>query len=399
MHEFLELSSLEKHYSEYPGSIIFAFLAFRNLEQGNTEKALAICEKGVKRHPEYPFGHFVLGLCYYHLKDYSKAKTHLEIATAFDDKNPQAWKLLGEINEHLDLPIQADECNLKYHLLDSFNPDALEKYQKGEIIDFDVFKKENEYDFTPPEKPAAESEALEKTADAKEEVKQEVREIPQEKAETTPSIEEVEEEKQPPILIKRDEFMEKMTRDISYEDEDEFPDTFSVDSEAAQPQETHEPTPEPEDSTEQSTEPDLSEPKSPESLEMDLDEEIRRGFEETGSETSESEELLDFRTVVKDIISDNDDESPEVSKETSSPKATESEEGVTEDEIQGEEIEVSKLGRPPILTPTIGEIYIAQGRFKEALDVFEQLLEKEPDNQRFQKKIKDIRAIMEKQNA
>jgi tetratricopeptide (TPR) repeat protein len=390
MHEFLEISSLEKHFSEYPGSIIFAFLAFRNLEQGNTEKALAICENGVKRHPEYPFGHFVLGLCHYHLKDYAKAKTHLEIATAFDDKNPQAWKLLGEINEHLDLPIQADECNLKYYLLDSFNPDALEKYQKGEIIDFDVFKKQDEYDFTPPEKPAAEQKAKETEA-------------AEEKTETTPLIEEVkevrevteireveeDEEKQSPILIKKDEFMEKMTRDISFDDEDELSETFSEDTEAAQPPQMQEATSE--ESKEQSTEPDLSDSESQGSLELDLDEEIRRGFEDTGAEVSE--ELLDFRSVVKDIISENDDESPEVSRPPS-PKATEKEEGVNE-----EEIEVGKLGRPPILTPTIGEIYIAQGRFKEAIDVFEQLLEKEPDNHRFQKKIKDIRVIMEKQNA
>ena len=397
MHEFLEISSLEKHFSEYPGSIIFAFLAFRNLEQGNTEKALAICENGVKRHPEYPFGHFVLGLCHYHLKDYSKAKTHLEISTAFDDKNPQAWKLLGEINEHLDLPIQADECNLKYYLLDSFNPDALEKYQKGEIIDFDVFKKQDEYDFAPPEKSAAEPQKVNEILEEKPEPIPPSEPVEEDKP--SPSSEPVEEGRQSSISMKRDDFMEKMTRDISEFDEDNSFEAFSETIDIDQPEGRQDETIE--DSNEFVPEPELSKPVDEEPSELNLDEEIRRGFEDTGSEVSE--ELLDFRSVVKDIISENDEESDGSVEEKSAPrKKVKREEVVPKsalpEEEEEEEVQVSNLGRPPILTPTIGEIYIAQGRFKEAIDVFEQLLDKEPDNQRFQKKIKDIRSIIEKQN-
>ena len=395
MHEFLEISSLEKHFSEYPGSIIFAFLAFRNLEQGNTEKALAICENGVKRHPEYPFGHFVLGLCHYHLKDYSKAKTHLEISTAFDDKNPQAWKLLGEINEHLDLPIQADECNLKYYLLDSFNPDALEKYQKGEIIDFDVFKKQDEYDFAPPEKSAAEPQKVNEILEEKPEPIPPSEPVEEDKP--SPSSEPVEEGRQSSISMKRDDFMEKMTRDISEFDEDNSFEAFSETIDIDQPEGRQDETIE--DSNEFVPEPELSKPVDEEPSELNLDEEIRRGFEDTGSEVSE--ELLDFRSVVKDIISENDEESDGSVEEKSAPrKKVKREEVVPKSALpeEEEEVQVSNLGRPPILTPTIGEIYIAQGRFKEAIDVFEQLLDKEPDNQRFQKKIKDIRSIIEKQN-
>lgn len=376
MHQFLEIPNLEKHYSENPDSVIFAFLAFRNLEQGNPEKALGICEQGVKNHPEYPFGHFVLGLCRYHLKDYSKAKTHLEIATTFDDKNPQAWKLLGEINEHLDLPILADECHLKYYLLDSFNPDALEKYQKGEIINFDVFKRANEYDFTPPDKSHAE------------ELK--VTESVKERTEGESFDDDFEKDEKSPISMKRDSFMEKMTRDISTE-ENESAEIFHADSQADEiPEERQE------DSQKHVNKLEADQPKSDESLELTLDEEIRRGFEDTSSERSE--ELLDFRSVVKDIISETDGESDDILQEQSVSGKDEKEEAASEAAVPEEETEVSKLGRPPILTPTIAEIYISQGRYKEAIGVFEQLLEKEPDNQKFQRKINYIKSIIEKQN-
>jgi len=376
MNQFLEISNLEKHYSENPESVIFAFLAFRNLEQGNPEKALTVCEKGMKNHPEYPFGHFVLGLCHYHLKNYSKAKTHFEIATAFDDKNPQAWKLLGEINEHLDLPILADECNLKYYLLDSFNPDALEKYQKGEIIDFDVFKRGNEYDFAPPDKSTGEEQKV------------------TEKKEAETIDEHFEENKGLPKSIKRDSFMEKVTQDISRIDEDERAEIFSADSEGDAARAEREEKPE--DSKRDAGGLDEKESKSDESIESNLDEEIRRGFEDTSSEGSE--ELLDFRSVVKDIISENEEESDDTFKDEPVSEKKNRRDEVVRGIFPGEGEKTVEFERPPILTPTIGEIYIAQGRFKEAIDVFEQLLEKEPNNQKFKKKIKDIRLIIEKQD-
>ncbi|HQU74345.1 MAG TPA: tetratricopeptide repeat protein, partial [Calditrichia bacterium] len=59
--------------------------------------------------------------------------------------------------------------------------------------------------------------------------------------------------------------------------------------------------------------------------------------------------------------------------------------------------QTANFGRPPILSPTLGEIYIAQGRFEEAIEVFKQLLEKDPGNQRFQKKISDIQGMLARQ--
>lgn len=381
MNQFLEIPSLEKHYSENPDSVVFAFLAFRNLEQGNPEKALTICEKGVRNHPEYPFGHFVLGLCHYHLKNFSKAKAHLEIATAFDDKNPQAWKLLGEINEQLDLPILADECNLKYYLIDSFNSDALEKYQKGEIIDFDVFQRESGYDLTPPNL-TVESE-------------QKVNEILEEKLETPSLDKNLEEDKEPTVSIKKDSFMEKVTQDIAKTGEEERAEAFSIDSEEEEIRQQQAESVE--DSHKDAGGLEAEEFEKNEFSEEKLEGEARGGFEDTVIEGSE--ELLDYRSIVKNIISEKEEESGDISKEEPPAETpTHRDEIVSETDLAEEEEGVGKLGRPPILTPTIGEIYIAQGRFDEAVEVFEQLLEKDPGNPKYQKKIKDIKAIIERQS-
>jgi pentatricopeptide repeat protein len=57
-----------------------------------------------------------------------------------------------------------------------------------------------------------------------------------------------------------------------------------------------------------------------------------------------------------------------------------------------------KVNKPPILSPTLGEIYIAQGRFEEAIEVFKQLLQKDSQNTRFRRKIDDLQKILTKKN-
>jgi len=61
--------------------------------------------------------------------------------------------------------------------------------------------------------------------------------------------------------------------------------------------------------------------------------------------------------------------------------------------------ETTHFGRPPILSPTLGEIYIAQGRFEEAIDIFRQLLDKDPENSRYRRKIADLEEILKKQKS
>ncbi|GAB4331463.1 MAG: hypothetical protein Kow0037_08100 [Calditrichia bacterium] len=164
------------------------------------------------------------------------------------------------------------------------------------------------------------------------------------------------------------------------------------------------------------------------------------GFDDTAEEAEPDfpeefidEEPMDFSSVVADIISEREGESaeePEAEDLEEAQKAESLEEVPPAEELKGEapeepapseselkaetgedKIELApeeeespankeeneakpQFGRPPIVSPTLGEIYIAQGRFEEAIDIFRQLLKGDPENLRYQRKIKDLEDII-----
>lgn len=422
MDNFLDLANLEQFYAEHPDSVVFSFIAYSYLEQGNIEKALAMCEEGLKKHPQYPFGHYVLGLCHYHMNDYSNAKKHLEFATAYDDKNPGAWKILGEINKKIDLPEMAEECELKYFLLDPFNPESNRTYPELNEIDQTVPRQEGtdkaegavdtrinladedlameleedeNLDELFNEQLSNTEEIIEEEIPAESDLEsgEKIEEEPQVKYASSTEKETPEEEIPPGAEMSKDQFKEDIAELLSELDEDTPAEeqTMAVETEEENPAETK-----PEEEKAVYGEPAL----------------------EVGEESPEGgEDLLDISSVVEDIISeqtretldsktevplaDNDDMNIEEDDEIFTDDENEAPENDMQGgEKKGDEEEMKKaahLGRPPILSPTIGEIYIAQGRFEEAIEVFKQLMEKDPENKKYQKKIDDITTILEKQ--
>ena len=92
---------------------------------------------------------------------------------------------------------------------------------------------------------------------------------------------------------------------------------------------------------------------------------------------------------------------PETPPETESlpAESSETEEKPAESEVETEEKKKSKKAKkksaPKIVTPTLGEIYTAQGQYDKALAVFEELLQKDPDNERYKEKIADLKNKIE----
>lgn len=430
MEDFLAIPNLEAVYARYPDSIIFAFLASRYLEERMPEKALPIAEKGVQKHPAYGFGHFVLGLCYYQLADLENAKKHLEISVACDDKNPRAWKLIGEINEKLNQPIKAADSNLQYYLLDSFNKDAVDKFQQAEMQQFDEFESdqalelENELgaeetfiadeDFDLPseettiddlfENESPEAEELDVSRKVDEVFKETLGDFTFEREETKPAETPLREDalegfdafavKEPQPEPRRVSPKEKETPPADAGgDFDDFYTLPGIEEEFPQTRETAEDEP------------------------LDLDKLLSEIIEEPGAEapqTSDNPEILNYRAMVDQILAEPEPESsPAKKQEVSSPI----EKPTAEPPSPQEKMRAAatpprprpvspapsrsdgtiRFSRPPILSPTLGEIYISQGRFQEALEVFRQLLEKDPANQRFQKKIRDIQMMLDRQ--
>ncbi len=448
MGNFFELSRLEKFCEEHPESILFAHLAYRYVELGYMDRARAIAEEGVRRHPAYAYGHYVLGLCYYHMNDLIKAKTHLELSLAYDRKNPRACKLMGEINEKLDLPIMAEESYLHYFLLDPFNPEAVKCYQREQELQFDEFEQPEgevpESEFTGDETLFDEgTDRLEVDEGANIDDLFTPEEASGEDFDISRKVEEVFKETLGDISLESDweDTSERAGEDRAAPSEPTLPEETAGDTlaESAPGGREEGEFSEDTDTDFESLFADLEEtpeppPSQAETFSPPDDDEIDFGniFDEstpsgkTGEEppsqpeetTSDEEDLLDFTAAVEDFIAERQDAS---SGEAPAPPPEDEE--TTADSIQWDAQntvpdlshlpsqpdrpgaqeaastpgETTRFGKPPILSPTLGEIYVAQGRYQEAIEVFRQLLEKDPGNQRFRKKIQDIQMILERQ--
>ena len=507
MTDFFDLIELEKFYDNHPDSVIFAFLAAQYLNIGQVEKALEVAEKGIHKHPSYGFGHYVLGLCHFETNDHAKAKTHLELSVAYDDKNPAAFKRLGEINEKLELPLMARDSFIQYFLLNNFEKDAVEKFDQSEMNAFNAFENIplDDAPETSGEAVIADTTADDETfsiddyfdddmkSDESLDISEKVDEVFKESLgdvniETNLEDRESDEPGGPDDAFENLEFL-----DLEEQSADAAPDATTVDEplkivdeltedsvsqgvaegedfetalDAAFDNFTGESGAEisPEPAAEAPFESELTTPdetadiasetaEAGDDADVDIVAELDEFFAEydneedelEGKSSSEDESLefgnilfdepagteaadkvmdtdqdLDLDSLVDDIITERKDEAQELADEagtlldnvSETAEASETEflpetssdmsATISLDDASSKLKETpgnpnkSGFSSPPILSPTLGEIYISQGRFDEAVDVFQQLLEKDPDNERFKKKIRDVQAMMKK---
>lgn len=434
----LSTELLKRLLQKNPDSLVFAHLAANLIDEGDYQQAIEICQKNLEKHSQYAFGHFVLGIAHYHVKNYTDAKKHLEKSLAYDPNNPKAWETLSAINEILNLQADAKESNVQAYLIDLFKTDASLNYLpvvetpefewKAEVLEIDQMKLEEKKPVTEELGEEKLSEILGESLSKDQEeydFEKALSEVFQDKEEDTiptarpdETISEIPTEMPSPgetadqsNIISAQEFTSEIESFFSTYDEGKFP-----------PESTAEAFP-PEKKLDEST---LETSKIPEVT-----------IPET-SPTSEipeeriSEELLDFKSFISDVIKDKDQAATEerVAKEDRSAKTEEKKEEFIKEEdfifpekpaekppspqkiVEVDKIDISisaekkapgkrettKVSKPPILSPTLGEIYIAQGRFEEAIEVFNQLLQKDPQNSRFKRKIEDLQKIMSKRN-
>jgi tetratricopeptide (TPR) repeat protein len=514
MSQFFTTENLRAFLDKNPDSMAFAHLGARLIDEGEYQGAIEVCQKGLDKHPEYSFGHFIMGTAHYHVKNYTDAKKELEKALAYDPNNPRAWEILSAINEILNLSDDSKESNLQSYLIDFLNKDASSQYifeidastaetaqaapaeppketispeetptdmapqekDVGEMLDDVLAGGEEEYDFDKTLDDVFKDKEEEATVNEK----QTEQELPQVQEDATSEI--VPSDKEG--LVSADEFTTAIESFFSdYEKEEETSVSTPAETEAQQEEIKRDDTPPesitpemPSDELEELTETDVSSEQIPEfdpttlhetSDESPIDDTAQPSPEEPREAAKTDDELLDFQTFVSDVIKDTDEEAqagviqevpdlPEVTeeeilpqevgpptdseplldgedsstlKEMVTPEVTESalpeeeleipkeedfispfppiqdipdsgaEPPIVPDETPGElagEDVTPKFSKPPILSPTLGEIYIAQGRFEEAINVFKQLMEKDPENSRFKRKISDLQNIITK---
>jgi tetratricopeptide (TPR) repeat protein len=92
-----ELEALFRKYESAPDSYVFAPLADAYRKAGMHDEAVAICRKGVSRHPDYPSGHVVQGKCYFDIGDLDLAEEAFKSVLNLDASNLVALKFLGMI--------------------------------------------------------------------------------------------------------------------------------------------------------------------------------------------------------------------------------------------------------------------------------------------------------------
>ncbi len=530
MANFFSSDNLQSLLKNNPDSLVFAHLGSRLIDEGEYQKAIEVCSRGLEKHPDYAFGHFILGTAHYHIKNYTDAKKELEKALAYDPNNPRAWEILSAVNEILNLSDDSRRSNLQSYLIDSLNKEAASNYLPSEEIP--SFSQQSPEETTETDENTSDTgmnvqEGTEqKTGENLEELLEDMVEGGQEEYDFEKALDEVfrnkedeaqvkDEQTDQAGLIKEDtiEDEEKSVQEQSdvvsaeeftsgiesffEEKEDETPASVSPEddlldtstdtgmdeletlSESEQPEEADliEFTTDEGESdelisedffTEEQEEPEASAGEKEDSIQFSQEtdetsfEELKPADEETftsdeeegesSDQVTESEEktaddeFLDFKAFVSDVIKDTEEEAGSEAEPEDLPELNLEEEGeefpVTEEpaeaspvqndtvELREEDFELEekspeevvpeqfrsgmpedeteaeaekekkgKSGKPPILSPTLGEIYIAQGRFEEAIEVFTQLLEKDPENPRFQRKIDDLKKIKAKKKS
>lgn len=361
---------LESRLKENPHSLLFARLADLYIENGEIDKAITLCNEGIKDHPSYSTGYFILAKAYIQKKEYDKAESALKNALSYDQQYLSAHKLLG------DMLLKAGWENL-----------ALDHYNA--ILEIDPFEekvKEIVKKIAPS--PTEKTPLLEKEEEP-------ISELPLEEIAPEPPLEESSSE---PLAPEPELDWMDQIREFSPLEESPIP---PPESPATSNEFPSQPLPFQEEKTSELLfsepqspffQPELSPlpppptpPETPEELIVPMEEE-KPILEEQPMEISPPEEMVE--SSQEPIIV------PPEAPRSEPPQVTPSQE--TEQSTPfppppppPEPEKISKIPKA-FVTPTLGEIYIAQGQYEKAIQIYQALLEKNPNEKRYKEKIEEI---------
>ena len=86
------ISKLEKALRENPGIPLFARLADEYLRRGRVARALALCQEGCERFPDYPTGFLLLARCYHARGNFEEVRNALDRALRLDPEKPGRFR-------------------------------------------------------------------------------------------------------------------------------------------------------------------------------------------------------------------------------------------------------------------------------------------------------------------
>ncbi len=125
------LESLQVLLQQNPDSLTFARVAEALMRNERLDEAIQICEEGVRRHPYYVTGHFVLGKCYRQKKLYDLAEKEFKRVLLFDPKHIAALRHYGDLMREIEWD---NTCEMSYRKI--LHIDPLDDYVQSVVDDF-----------------------------------------------------------------------------------------------------------------------------------------------------------------------------------------------------------------------------------------------------------------------
>lgn len=119
-----EIEKLERRYAENPDGRYFAPLADAYRKAGQVDHALEVVHAGIEKHPDYLSAHIVLGRCLLDKKEDAGAADAFQRVLTLDSENIIALKSLAEISERKNEPVQARQWLQQLLKVDPMNADA-----------------------------------------------------------------------------------------------------------------------------------------------------------------------------------------------------------------------------------------------------------------------------------
>jgi len=371
-----------------PGKeILFAYLASNLLKSGDMDKAIKLCEKGLKKFPTYAQAHYILARCYIKNKLNDEARAELERVLRYDPNHIKAIRDLAGLyfaNGFQDL--------YKEYLMQLFTLDPINEKVIQEA------KKLGEYKlWSPASKPEPTIDPGPVTEDKKE--KENVFIDPQkEKTDTLEpdpifpdkidlsQFDNVEDDFTT-ILHGKLEYSGQMTQSDPGKD----PDLADIAKDIIEQPASEDGTDSIQDKNQ--AKPTVDDPLKADNNIADDNTGTNMGFEGIESESENEQIDKEINNLAEKVSSQNLSQS---SGSTSDEMLTDREpldEGIeNSDDIMDEED--GKFEQPKIISQTLGEILVSQQKYVEAKAVFEALKEKQPDNKALDLKIEYLDRII-----
>jgi tetratricopeptide (TPR) repeat protein len=447
-----DVQALEEHLQGNPDSILFARLADVYLKSERTEDAIRLCEEGTKKHPYYTTGHFVLGKGYLADKQYEQAEKEFKRVLLFDPKYLAAHKSYGDLMREIGWE---NTCESSYKKILDIDPlDDVARSIAGEYV---LQGSENEEEAEAAPETAVAMDEAEGAAVNFEETTNDVLEAELKQSESVfqdESLDVAADDVLPELEMPEPEDSSEAEPEVAeIPEEPELTeaaepaveaDAFGIETpveETAKPSEIDDLGPLPVSNEEEALmfddPPQEQKSGDEQPIEMDDVNENKADefsyllddiFKEDSSEEKpvESENLPEM-DAIDELIANQPDNGDDYSDESESSDA---DKHITEVESQEQDpvdeqpdpvavvepepepvLETEPKREPPpvkakksssekIVTPTLGEIYSAQGQYAKAIDVFETLLKKYPENEVYLKKISQLKEkLSETKNA